>query len=242
MSQNLYIPSIFSWFACLLDQEFKAPKRLYSVPYIVCTGGQLHDLPPPINAIKFHTPKKIGSHLMTPLLKQFEKKKRKEVKTSFPKATQKIVPFFSFPFSWATPACSFFGKSFCDPIYLGWKKNSQGISYRSSSVSFFHFGVILSFFKWKFVLVFHFIFGSHFMCMNVFEQSHSFCWTTKIICYEKTAKTRTNLGLSGVIRLPTQIMHYLHLFTTREIPQNYQTFASSLIPEKLVIQWPLLLI
>jgi len=44
-------------------------------------------------SIKFHPPKKIGSHLVTPLLKQFEKK-RKGVKTFFSQSYPKIIPFF----------------------------------------------------------------------------------------------------------------------------------------------------
>lgn len=114
-------------------------------------------------------------------------------------------------------ACSFSGKSFWNLIYLGWKRRPRN-GCRSSSVSFEAFVSSVFFFKWNFVLVFHFIFGSH--CMNawislikviVFVERWRFLFTTK------------NLPKLEQIWVYQRLLYY-QLKTIHDISQEEKSF------------------
>ena len=147
---------------------------------------------------------------MTRLLKHFGKKEKKRSQNIFSQSYPKIVPSFSSPFAWAPLACSFLGKRLCDPTYLGWKKQPRNFI-QVVLREFFPLWCHLIFFSseilsWCFTSFLRHTLHLHGISLNkitVFVESQRFFVTTK------TAKARTDLGLSGVIRLPTQIMHYL---------------------------------
>ena len=177
-------------------------------------------------SIKFHPPqKKNGSHLVTPLLKQFWKKE-KESKHLFPKLPKNHSLFSS----------RFLG--------LPWHAHSQEKLLRSNIPrlkkkakewlqvvlrEFWSLGVICIFSKWNFVLVFHFIFGSH--CMNA--------WISliKVIVFVKRQRflfTTKNLPKLGQIWVYQGLLYYQPkqstIFLRKRNPSKLPNILHSLMP------------
>ena len=160
--------------------------------------------------IKFHKTKKNWVPFNDPPVETlWKKRKEKKSKHLFPKLP-KNSSFFFLPFCLGTPGMLILRKTSLRSNIPRLKKQPRNFI-QVVLREFFPLWCHLIFFSseilsWCFTSFLRHTLHLHGISLNkitVFVESQRFFVTTK------TAKARTDLGLSGVIRLPTQIMHYL---------------------------------